>query len=317
MREVSLSINEDNIIKIIQFLIKNKKLLNMYVESLPDIIFIRELEKAGLSKDDILSYIVFSAINDWKLMGLRGGAETLWRVIKEEFLRGFSSFEELAERAVGRLKGLWRSRKEQIVIMGRFFDKYYKNIKFLNFIENNMIKLYKIKNMLEELSRESGIRLPVDKATSLIGRSLHLYTSLPVYEETHIMYDVHVAKVSLRLGKIKIKIDKSDILLFSLFNRKLKSIVTEAWDKVAKMTGLSPWLIDALVWNIGRKHCLFDDEVGYFKKSTPCPEARKTAGETQCPFRALCRSHNSPYPPVVSIFSTRAAGKEVVTIINL
>jgi hypothetical protein len=168
---------------------------------------------------------------------------------------------------------------------------------------------------VETIRDSSGVPIPADKVSTLIARSLHLYKGYPSSEKPRIMYDVHVAKISLKIGIVNINVENFDIIVLNLFNKKLRDTIIQAWNMVSGASGISPWHIDAFLWRVGKDHCLFDDKVGCFNKAIPCPERRSKETVT-CPLKGICKAFKTAKPTVLAIFSAELSRLETVVVLK-
>jgi hypothetical protein len=103
---------------------------------------------------------------------------------------------------------------------------------------------------------------PVDKKAMLLAKFLERRGILRVSDrwEKRIPVDNHVARIAYRLGLVQLE----EELYRKLVSRKpytphedvlVRMVVREAWWLVARRAGVDPFLLDDLLWTMGRRVC--------------------------------------------------------------
>ncbi|MHA1616991.1 MAG: N-glycosylase/DNA lyase [Candidatus Njordarchaeales archaeon] len=297
--------------------------INKYVERLPEIISCKELKERDYDEEEILKYIFYVALNNWKLTGVYyqsfKGAEALWRVVKDVVIN-LEKFDtvEVTQEVLKKLQGLSNERKKLFswcvqVLANHELNKYVQ--------EAICTKTIDIEKLEEALNIAKGTRqLPVKKIVNLIARTCNFALDYKINGNPSILYDVHVAKVTLRLGLIRIKPRKSARyfgVAFPLFgNNILENLVKKTWDEISKRSKVHVWKIDAMIWFIGRENCLFDDDSRLFQKrknNVSCPLRAIAEEEIDCPLQEVCESNKKDLG--IRILTKKQTGYKEIAIL--
>jgi len=302
------------------------------VEALPEYGAAREVaEKFGEST--AIRYILFVAVNDWGLANVyyRGrpyrGAEALWYATRDVlFELGRFDADELTQRVLDKLSGVSGERRELFKRVSAVVGSDEVSAIIDGWIRRRVVDEASLRSVLERAQSAAGRRLPADKIVNLVARTVS-YVLGPrgfrVEARPSVLFDVHVAKVTLRLGLVKAEPRSSGRYLpvgFPLTgSRELRQKTVEAWNEVSKASGIPTWDIDAALWHIGRNFCLFDDEQPQqasnihlgVQVETSCP-IRRLGKEPGCPFREVCESYRGDIG--LRILSQRATGRSEVVL---
>ena len=319
--------------------------LKSYVNSLPEIKCCKELISRKFSEDTIVKYIFYVAINDWNLTNVHyqnsRGAEALWRCVKDSLLelKKFS-IEDLTEKVLSKLRGdkkrfeLFKSCVKVLEtsdLSGFINDIVRRKEISLDSLSEVLKRVYR-KHLDEVFKKYYGItsteKIPINKVINLIARTCSRALNYNVQyneqslSEQSILYDVHVAKVTLRLGLVK-PIPRSSTRYFGigfpLFGvRELKQSVIKAWRLISEKSGVHVWDIDAMLWIVGREACIFDDEsraYGERINSVSCPLKAVGREPDKCILKEVCRSYVEDIG--IRILSARqTGGREIAILIN-
>ncbi len=130
---------------------------------------------------------------------------------------------------------------------------------------------------------------PVDKKALLLAKFLERRGLLRVRDpwEKRVPVDNHVTRIALRLGLVRLEEELASKLLsrrqFGWHEDVLvRAAVREAWQLVARAAGLDPFLLDDLLWTMGRRVC-----------TASAPRCRGCSGhpacrEGRCAFLPVC-----------------------------
>jgi len=300
------------------------------VEALPEYGAVREVAEK-FDESTTIRYILLVATNDWGLANVYyesyRGAEALWYVAREVlFELGRFDAGEFARRVLGRLRGISEERRRLFEKVSVIVDSDEVSKVIEAWIHRKVIDEASLRSVLERVRSAIGRGLPVDKVANLVMRTISYVLESRGFKaeaEQSILFDVHVAKVTLRLGLVKAKPNPSGRYLpvgFPLTgNRELKRKTIKVWSEISRASGIRTWDIDAALWRIGRNFCVFDDEQLQYTSNihsgslakTSCPYKRLGL-ELNCPFREVCESYRGDIG--IRILSQRAAGKSEVVL---
>ena len=130
----------------------------------------------------------------------------------------------------------------------------------------------------------------MDKVSNLIARTLYLMLGKKIRDKGTILYDLHVAKTSLRLGVTRVTPKNTELVAISIYDDKLKKKTVEAWGRISSDTNIPAWVIDSILWDVGKNYCILDDQEGRIDWSGPsCPQKR-LAKRIRCPLTGACKA---------------------------
>ena len=103
---------------------------------------------------------------------------------------------------------------------------------------------------------------------------------------------------------------------FPIFgNKELRDLVIRTWGDISKLSRISAWDIDALLWHTGRNYCVFDDQLISVKSRVSrvsCPY-RAYGEKVNCPFKEVCRSYSEDLG--IRVLSKRQTGSVELVIV--
>jgi len=317
-----------------------------YVRSAVEILPEYKATKEIIEKFDpsmAIRYVMFVSVNDWDLTdayykdkGYRG-SEALWYASRDALieLRKFD-VNKLTQSVLEKLR-LPPGRRPLFENISNVVGSDPQVSALIDgWIKDKVIEEDSLRQALERIQNKAKTSIPVNKILNLITRTYSYFLKPRGFEvkaRPSVLFDVHVAKITLRLGLVKAmpKTSTRSKYLpvgFPLTgNSELRQKVVEAWDKVSKNSGISAWDIDAALWQIGRNFCLFDDELlqrnlninPNQSPKTSCPY-RRLGLELGCPLREVCESYKGDVG--LRILSQRVTslnkgkGSEVVLFID-
>ncbi len=277
------------------------------VQRLPELGAVsRVVERFG--EPTAFKYLVYVAVNDWGLAGVyyrRGGeayrgAEALWTAV-EDALNETEAFdvESITRLVLSRVKGLRRRRADYFRRCANIVGSQRLEVLINGWVEDKVIEYEPLYKALRDEAGHLECRVPVGKAVGLILRTAYyVFASRGYRVKSHdsVIFDVHIAKVILRLGLIAARPRSGRFLPigFPLSNNaSLRSTVLEAWSVVSKRSGVPAWDIDAALWRVGREFRVFDDELPRRRiRGVSCP-LEAVGDEPRCPLREVCESSRS------------------------
>lgn len=302
------------------------------VENLPEYRAAKEIaEKFDVSM--AIKYVLFVGVNDWGLTwvhyGDYKGSDALWHATKDALIElGTFNVDKLTQHVLEKLHFSSGKRRIYFEKISRFIGSEQVLALINDWIKTKVIDEDSLRQVLENIQNEIEKKIPVDKILNLIMRTYSYFLKplgFKVKAKETVIFDVHVAKVTLRLGLVKAKPKasfKSKYIPvgFPLTgNRMLKQKVIEAWNEISKSSGVSVWDIDVALWYIGKNFCLFDDELLQQNSNinpnqlqkTSCPY-RRLGLELRCPLRDACESYRSEIG--LRILSQRVASESEVVL---
>ena len=316
------------------------------VEDLPEYKVVKEvIEKFDIST--VIKFVLFVGVNDWGLVhvyykdygGNKNyiGSDALWYAAKDALIE-LKTFDpnKLTKHILDKLRFSDKERREQFYIISKAVGSDQVLATINNWIQDKILDENSLREVLEQIQKDTKNEIkreiPTDKILNLIMRTYSRFLEskgFRIKAEPTVLFDVHIAKVTLRLGLVKAVPNTSTRsktrskylpVGFPLTgNKELRQKVVEAWDKVSENSGVSAWDIDAALWKIGRELCSFDDELSQKDLSvdpnqlpqTSCPYKR-LGEEKGCPLKSVCESYSGDVG--LRILSQRVVGKTEIVL---